>query len=106
MAWDDGCVFCSDERCDQNTYSFNGEMYTKLPPTKTCYLEKSECDNIINQGGTECDLTLHVVWTGTDKEGKVLTSSSKRFSAFEPKQIKDQFRDALNKLTLDLDFLR
>lgn len=106
MAWDDGCVFCSSDRCEQNTYSFNGDMYTDLPPTKACYLEKDECDDIVNKGGTECDLTLHVVWEGTDKNGKVLTSSNKRFSAFEPKQMKDQFTDALNKLTVDFDFLR
>ena len=106
MAWDDGCVFCSSDRCQQNTYSFTGEMYTTLPPTEACYLDKSECNEIESEGGTECDLTLHVVWVGTDKNGNVLTSSSKRFSAFEPKQMKDQFADALNKLKVDIDFFR
>ena len=65
-------------------------------PTTGCYLTESECDSIAQEGGTECDLTLYTVWTGTDENGKVLASSKFRFSAFTGKQVMDQFRDGLD----------
>lgn len=73
-----------------------------MEPTKGCFIPAEECiaEGNVNNGETEnpCDLKLHVVWTGTDANGKYLTSSSKRFSAFNPKQVRDQLKDAFDKL--------
>mmetsp|Transcript_23239 Transcript_23239/g.33998 ORF Transcript_23239/g.33998 Transcript_23239/m.33998 type:complete len:104 (+) Transcript_23239:444-755(+) len=73
-------------------------------PPKDATLQKNECDEIQAQGGNECDLTLYVVWTGTDVNGSYLTSSSNRFSAFNPKQVKDQMRDGIKDLVPDIDW--
>lgn len=73
-----------------------------MEPTKGCFIPAEECiaEGNANTGETEnpCDLKLYVVWTGTDANGNYLTSSSKRFSAFNPKQVRDQLRDAFDKL--------
>eukprot|EP00558_Chaetoceros_sp_UNC1202_P007875 CAMPEP_0197246124 /NCGR_PEP_ID=MMETSP1429-20130617/10680_1 /TAXON_ID=49237 /ORGANISM="Chaetoceros sp., Strain UNC1202" /LENGTH=239 /DNA_ID=CAMNT_0042706729 /DNA_START=18 /DNA_END=737 /DNA_ORIENTATION=+ len=104
IAWDNACVFCADERCAENTYGFDAQGARLGEPTKGCYLTKNECDEIQAQGGNECDLTLYVVWTGTDVNGSYLTSSSNRFSAFNPKQVKDQMRDGIKDLVPDIDW--
>jgi hypothetical protein len=102
IAWDDACVFCGKERCAENTFDFTGSQARPQEPTKGCFLTVKECNDIHSKGGNTCDLRLHVVWTGTDKNGIYLTSSSKRFSAFSPKQIRDSFKDALNKIKSDV----
>jgi hypothetical protein len=83
IAWDDACVFCSETNCKANTYNFAGELQELKENTGGCYW-------------TECDLNLYVVWTGTDKDGKLLTSSNMRFSLFNPKQVRDSLKDALS----------
>lgn len=95
IAWDDACVFCSEANCKPNTYNFAGELQELKENTGGCYWTKKECDTIKANNGTECDLNLYVVWTGTDKDGKLLTSSNMRFSLFNPKQIRDSLKDAL-----------
>eukprot|EP00979_Chaetoceros_neogracilis_P005481 scaffold996_cov271-Chaetoceros_neogracile.AAC.18 len=80
IAWDDACIFCGADKCEENTFNFKGLPAFPQESTKGCYIP------------------LHVVWTGTDKNGDYLTSSSKRFSAFSPKQIRDQLKDALTKV--------
>jgi len=104
IAWDDACVFCDANRCQENTYAFDGDQVTLEEPTKGCYYTKEECDVIHSQGGYDCDLTLHVVWTGTDANGNFLTSSNKRYSAFNPKQIRDYLSDAINSIVPDVDW--
>mmetsp|Transcript_27032 Transcript_27032/g.40003 ORF Transcript_27032/g.40003 Transcript_27032/m.40003 type:complete len:238 (-) Transcript_27032:158-871(-) len=104
IAWDDACVFCDAKRCQENTYTFDGEQVSLAEPTKGCYYTKEECDEIHSKGGDACDLTLHVVWTGTDTNGNFLTSSNKRYSAFNPKQIRDQLSDAINSILPDVDW--
>jgi hypothetical protein len=104
IAWDDGCVFCSKNlgsRCMEDTFNFNAtaalqnnDTYSLgiREPTKGCWLRKSECDKAFNSTtGTNanplCDLKVYATWTGTDKDGKVLTSSDNRFSAFPTDQV-------------------
>ena len=53
---------------------------------------------------TDCDLQFHVVWTGTDENGKYLNSFNNRFSAFQPKQIQDYFKDSITKWIPTFDF--
>jgi len=85
ITWDDACVFCSKEECEDNTYGFNGDIATQteaLQPVGGCYVPVEECKS---SQKAECDLMLYVVWTGTDSKGKDFVSSANRFSAF-PKQ--------------------
>mmetsp|Transcript_17126 Transcript_17126/g.20903 ORF Transcript_17126/g.20903 Transcript_17126/m.20903 type:complete len:253 (+) Transcript_17126:84-842(+) len=104
IAWDDACVFCSLDVCKENTYNFDGTAAALTEPTKGCYLDKSRCDQIHESGGTQCDLTIYVVWTGTDASGTYLTSSNNRFSSFQPKQIQDQFKDSITQWIPDIDW--
>jgi hypothetical protein len=92
MAWDDACVFCGKQRCLENMYNFNGNSSVELgvtQPGKGCYLAVEECNLIADAGGTDCDLTLYVVWTGTDVNGDVFSSSPNRFSAFPSSNLKE-----------------
>lgn len=107
IAWDKACMFCPDSFCEENTYDFTtGNVKTDINgPTTGCYFPQNECDKIAQQGGTECDLTLYTVWTGTDEKGKVLASSKFRFSAFTGKQVLDQVRDGLDVFkNIEFDF--
>jgi hypothetical protein len=92
MAWDDACVFCGKQRCLENMYNFNGVSSVDLgvtQPGKGCYLAVEECNMISEAGGKDCDLTLYVVWTGTDANGRAFSSSSNRFSAFPASNLKE-----------------
>lgn len=96
ITWDKACMFCRDSLCKENTYEFDGVLRTNSDaPTKGCYLTLEQCNEIHENGGTECDLTLYTVWTGTDENGKVLTSAKFRFSAFTGNQIINKFHDGL-----------
>lgn len=104
IAWDDACVFCSNNRCKENTFNFNGSPASLSEPTKGCYLTREQCDKIHSKNGSDCDLTIHLVWTGTDLAGNYLTSSNNRFSSFQPKQIQDFFKDSVRDLIPSFDF--
>lgn len=104
IAWDDACVFCSDDLCEENTFNFNGKQASLNEPTKGCYLTRDVCDKIHGNNGDDCDLKFHVVWTGTDSNGNYLTSSNNRFSAFQPKQIQDYFKDSITQWIPSFDF--
>ena len=98
IAWDNACVFCSPGRCLENMYNFDGQMASELDvnaPSKGCYFNEEECNEILKTGGTDCDITLFAVWTGTDKKRKTFQSSSKRFSAFPPAGIQDALMNSL-----------
>eukprot|EP00560_Eucampia_antarctica_P007039 CAMPEP_0197828758 /NCGR_PEP_ID=MMETSP1437-20131217/5288_1 /TAXON_ID=49252 ORGANISM="Eucampia antarctica, Strain CCMP1452" /NCGR_SAMPLE_ID=MMETSP1437 /ASSEMBLY_ACC=CAM_ASM_001096 /LENGTH=78 /DNA_ID=CAMNT_0043430119 /DNA_START=567 /DNA_END=800 /DNA_ORIENTATION=- len=69
-------------------------------PTKGCYITREQCDAIHDAGGNECDLTVYFTWYGTDKDGKPLTSANQRFSMFNPRHIKDSFKDRLPNVNL------
>lgn len=104
ITWDKACMFCRDSLCKENTYEFNGELRRNSDaPTKGCYLTRKQCDDIHENGGTECDLTLHTVWTGTDEGGKVLSSAKFRFSAFTGNQVINKFHDGLDLIS-GIDF--
>eukprot|EP00594_Rhizosolenia_setigera_P008326 CAMPEP_0178958172 /NCGR_PEP_ID=MMETSP0789-20121207/11434_1 /TAXON_ID=3005 /ORGANISM="Rhizosolenia setigera, Strain CCMP 1694" /LENGTH=597 /DNA_ID=CAMNT_0020640727 /DNA_START=328 /DNA_END=2121 /DNA_ORIENTATION=+ len=100
IAWDDSCVFCRSEpeRCEENTYDFSGTSRIGPEKTKGCFFTKDECDKLHSEGKKDCDLNLYVVWTGTDKNGRLLSSSGSRWSAFPASNIpKISFPD-LNKI--------
>lgn len=96
ILWDNACVFCSDDLCVENTFYFNGTSAEGIKePTKGCYITKDQCDKIHEAGGNECDITIYFTWYGSDENGRPLTSNNKRFSVFNPKNIKDSFKDRL-----------
>jgi len=103
IAWDDACIFCGANECKENTFDFTGSPAFPQEATKGCFIPVEQCAIIPGTNGRNtCDLQLNVVWTGTDKDGDYLTSSSKRFSAFNPKQIRDMLKDTLNKVKNDI----
>lgn len=87
ILWDDACVFCAKQKCLENTYNFDGTEAIIDEPSKGCYITKERCDELHESGGNDCDLTVYFVWTGTDEDGKPMTSSNKRFSLFNPRHV-------------------
>lgn len=102
IAWDDACLFCSKNECQENTFDFNGVLgNTKQfnQPTGGCFLEKPVCIQFNQDLRTDCDLILYVVWTGTDKNGDSMLSSAYRFSAFPAQELTDRFSQNLPDFT-------
>jgi len=98
VAWDDACVFCGKSRCLENMYNFDGKLASELninSPSKGCYFTEEECNKIHADGGTDCDITLYAVWTGTDIDGNAFQSSGNRFSAFPPGRLQDRLFNQL-----------
>jgi len=91
ITWDNACVFCTKDKCDEITFDFNGIQQTQETsgqPTAGCYIEEGECRRkIAEEQSTECDLTLYVAWTGTDSRGAAFQSSAYRFSAFPAQEL-------------------
>ncbi len=80
ITWDDGCYFCLEDTCEENSYKLSAE----LNPSggKSCYVNDAECLNAEGLVSEQCALSVYVVWTGTDSEGKSLKSAQMRFSQF------------------------
>ena len=100
ITWDDSCVFCNSKNCLETTYNFNGEIQdsdSAGQPTSSCYITKEACDQLVqdNPAATECDLTLYVVWSGTDRHGKALQSQAFRFSAFPVQDLSERLASAI-----------
>jgi len=99
IAWDDACVFCAKETCSENIYDYNGkkgsEMSPAIVPNESCSFSEEECNKIDAEGETTCDITLFVVWTGTDADGAPFQSSGYRFSAFPPASLKDRLMNLI-----------
>lgn len=82
ITWDNACVFCKSDECENNTYNYNGEIVTEEEAQQqvgSCFTTVEECKT---SEKAECDLMLYVVWTGTDANGRDFVSSANRFSAF------------------------
>lgn len=52
-----------------------------------CYIADEDCA----ADPTQCQLTVYVSWTGTDRNGNYLTSSSRRFSLFSSYSVNSYF---------------
>jgi hypothetical protein len=93
ITWDNACVFCGGGQCEENTFNFDGVSQTQKSsgqPTSSCFITTEECNKLIAEKNTNCDLLLYVVWTGTDARGDAFLSSAYRFSAFPSQQIQDR----------------
>lgn len=107
ITWDDACVFCGGfGECEENTYNYNGVAQTQQTsgqPTKSCYFTKEYCDKLQEDNADKpaeeqnyaCDITLYVVWSGTDVYGQALQSQAYRFSAFPVQNIEDAITQAI-----------
>ena len=87
ISWDEGCHMCASEseECQANQFfkgkhlmDADGQPLKGLGSGLTCGVSREECDKYPGA----CDLTVYVAWTGTDKAGNYMKSSSKRFSRF------------------------
>jgi hypothetical protein len=105
VTWDDACVFCGGlGKCVETTYDFNGQPQTQSSAkqsTKSCFLTLDACTALLAKDptSTACDLTLYVVWTGTDGNGQALQSHAYRFSTFPPQELADRVTQLLPDLT-------
>lgn len=92
ITWDEACLFCGAGRCEENTYDYNGQLRTRSEIgqyTKGCYFTKDECDAEPEES-EKCDITISVVWTGTDKNGQSFQSAASRYSLFPVQSVTDQ----------------
>ncbi|KAG2517215.1 hypothetical protein BBO99_00007828 [Phytophthora kernoviae] len=92
VSWDEGCYFCTAEMCDYNLYS---------KPVETAVGRLSGQGKTTNTTA-QCDITVYVGWTGTDKNGDYLGSASLRMSQFSKYSIGSLFSNigaSLSKLS-------
>jgi len=89
--FDDSCIYCEADRCVPNTNTFGGRSVSGDIYSDSCYLTVSECDELVKSDSTACDLSIFIVWTGFDKNGKLLDSVNSRFAAFSSTTIREQF---------------
>ncbi|GMI41625.1 hypothetical protein TrCOL_g11903 [Triparma columacea] len=80
ITWDEGCTFCLESECVENTYEFTGAL--KEGGGKACYLDDTTCING-DEVSEVCPLQVYAVWTGTDADGSYLKSAEVRFSQFK-----------------------
>lgn len=122
IAWDDGCFFCtaSGPDCVPTAVNVNGTDTTVVsdssltgcrqsldsaysPPQDNCYPAATIPSNATSGNATvstnvttPCDLKVFVTWTGTDSNGKFLTSAGQRFSRYRSFGVANLYQDALN----------
>ena len=104
ITWDDACVFCGRRQCDEITYDFNGNPGTQADyaqPTRGCYITEQECNRLhFEEGRTDCDLTLYVVWTGSDSSGNSFLSAANRFSKFPVQELQNRLSQSIPDIDL------
>jgi hypothetical protein len=122
IAWDDGCFFCtaSGPDCVDTAVNVNGTETGVVsdsslmgcrqtldssysPPQDNCYpaatipSNSSDGNSTVSTNvTTPCDLKVFVTWTGTDSNGKFLTSAGQRFSRYRSFGVANLYQDALN----------
>lgn len=56
ITWDDGCHFCSSNRCEDNTYDYEGVLITD--PGKDCYWNDADCPAVRDNSTFKLTLRL------------------------------------------------
>ena len=107
ITWDDGCHFCEETSCADNTYDFrsNKIMDDNLADSN-CYVLDDECASADGKFADNCQVTVYAVWTGTDAQGKLLTSAEKRFSQYKRYSVMDFVKDTKSKYSEVKDLMR
>ena len=90
IAWDDNeCSWCDTSKCASNTYDFAGNPVANSG--KACFYDDADCNINRFKNGTVasklCQMTVFVVWTGTDSQGRYFKSAATRFSRLASTQI-------------------
>lgn len=102
ITWDNACVFCAPSECEEITYNYTGQLQTTASsgqPTAGCFATAEQCNDLLGTNGTaSCDLTLYVVWTGTDTKRRAFQSSASRFSAFPPQEVQNRIKSLLPQI--------
>lgn len=87
ISWDDGCLTCFASGCGQNSVITTDGKPQLISESDTrykayrgnnCFQVSSDCTKDKN-----CDLTIFLVWEGSDKKGRVFQSSNLRLSRFQ-----------------------
>ena len=88
ISWDDGCLTCFASGCGQNSViTTEGRLHLisesdtryKAYRGDNCFQVSTDCA----EGKKNCDLTIFLVWEGSDKKGRVFHSSNLRLSRFQ-----------------------
>ena len=119
VSWDEGCFFCAVDTCDAstalqtinaNTTEVTGYEQLKQSNTAFASLYGENCYTDVGASGgcaqtcspgkpCACDLTVYVVWTGTDANGKYMKSAGLRFSRFESFSLNTLYASAKSRTT-------
>ena len=95
VTWDDSGVFCGYKQSEPNTFDYAGNLVSEEEagyPVRGCYFDyETECKAWHAEGRSDCDISLYVVWTGTDSAGSAFRSSAYRFSEFPAQELGDRF---------------
>jgi hypothetical protein len=113
ITWDDGCHFCARKtECAFNTYDYSGSNGSVPAGGNDCFFTDAACEIGSNSNDTSstindpqgsetnpvrsdvCQLTVYVVWSGTDKNGLKFTSQQKRLSRFAGPSVGKYIKDA------------
>ena len=88
ISWDDGCLTCFASGCGQNSVITTEGRLHLISESDTryrayrgnnCFQVSTDCA----EGKKNCDLTIFLVWEGSDKKGRVFHSSNLRLSRFQ-----------------------
>jgi hypothetical protein len=103
ISFDAGCSMCSTSACVENEYAFSGDLSSSA--TKQCTWTNDECVNNAGEPNDLCQLTVYVVWSGTDKSGRTLQSKNFRLSEFAGRAVSGYISDAQSTAsTVNLPF--
>jgi hypothetical protein len=78
--WDNSCIGCTDT-CTEETTS-NVDYLGVASENKKSNCHTQYCTTVV-EGEYNCDLKVMVMWSGSDKNGNKMTSSTMRISNFE-----------------------
>lgn len=109
LVWDNQCNTCSGDTCiggrlalalsDNSTLAENS--LSGLSDQKVCAVPFEQCRTTDDTAeGINCDFRVLLTWSGTDAEGKKLTSSSMRMSAFEGQSVQSMWDSVANSFDL------
>lgn len=89
IVWDNTCAWCSSSHCLANTVDYNDKAVNG--DGENCYLNDASCAKTTSDGtktsNALCELTVYIVWHGTDSTGTNFESAAARFSRWSAYQL-------------------